>query len=82
VNVKASKPPTCVAVQALRGIDPLLDQYAQDLRSAARSESLTLVDIFDVFERCGKVRGQAIDNILLAREEFRVIRRDDGNHLD
>jgi len=58
--------PGLLDVQAARGIDLLLDQYAEDVRGVAKSESLPLVDIFDAFERYGKVPGQAIDDILLA----------------
>jgi len=58
--------PGLLDVQAARGIDLLLDQYAEDVRSVANSESLPLVDVFDAFERYGKIPGQAIDDILLA----------------
>jgi lysophospholipase L1-like esterase len=58
--------PGLLDVQAARGIDLLLDQYAQDVRSVAKSDSLPLVDVFDAFERYGKIPGQAIDDILLA----------------
>ena len=46
---------------------PLLKwlQYAEDVRNVAKSESLPLVDVFDAFERYGKIPGQAIDDILL-----------------
>ncbi len=53
-------------VQAARGIDRLLDRYAEDVRNLAKSESLPLVDVFDAFERYGNVPGQTIDDILLA----------------
>ena len=58
--------PGLLDVQAVRGIDLLLDQYAEDVRSVAKSESLPLVDVFDAFERYGKVPGQSIEDILLA----------------
>ncbi len=58
--------PGLLDVQAVRGIDLLLDQYAADVRDVARSESLPLVDVFDAFERYGNVPDQAIDDILLA----------------
>ncbi len=58
--------PGLLDVQAVRGIDLLLDQYAEDVRSVAKSESLPLVDVFDAFEGYGKIPGQAIDDILLA----------------
>jgi lysophospholipase L1-like esterase len=58
--------PGLLDVQTARGIDLLLDQYAEDVRNVAKSESLPLVDVFDAFERYGKVPGQTIDDILLA----------------
>jgi hypothetical protein len=58
--------PGLLDVQAVRGIDLLLDQYAEDVRNVAKTESLPLVDVFDAFERYGKVPGHAIDDILLA----------------
>jgi lysophospholipase L1-like esterase len=58
--------PGLLDVQAARGIDLLLDQYAEDTRTVARTESLPLVDVFDAFERYGNVPGQSIDDILLA----------------
>jgi lysophospholipase L1-like esterase len=58
--------PGLLDVQAVRGIDLLLDQYAEDVRSVAKSESLPLVDVFEAFERYGMIPGQAIDDILLA----------------
>ena len=61
-----AKHPGLLDVQAIRGIDLLLDQYAEDVRSVAKSESLPLVDVFDAFERYGRVPNQSIDDILLA----------------
>jgi lysophospholipase L1-like esterase len=58
--------PGLLDVRADRGIDLLLDQYAEDVRDVAKSESLPLVDVFDAFERYGKAPGQTIDDILLA----------------
>jgi lysophospholipase L1-like esterase len=58
--------PGLLDVRAVRGIDLLLDQYAEDVRDVAKSESLSLVDVFDAFELYGKAPGQAIDDILLA----------------
>jgi lysophospholipase L1-like esterase len=58
--------PGLLDVQADRGIDLLLDHYAEDVRSVAKSESLPLVDVFDAFERYGKVPSNSIDDILLA----------------
>jgi lysophospholipase L1-like esterase len=58
--------PGLLDVRADRGIDLLLDQYAEDVRDVAKNESLPLVDVFEAFERYGKTPGQAIDDILLA----------------
>jgi len=58
--------PGLLDVQSVRGIDLLLDQYAEDVRDVAKSESLPLVDVFDAFERYGMAPGQTIDDILLA----------------
>jgi lysophospholipase L1-like esterase len=52
-------------VDQVRGIDLLLDVYAQDVRDVARQNVLPLVDVFDAFERYGSVAGQSIDDILL-----------------
>jgi lysophospholipase L1-like esterase len=58
--------PGLLDVHAVRGIDLLLDQYAEDVRGVAKRESLPLVDVFDAFERYGNTPGQSIDDILLA----------------
>jgi lysophospholipase L1-like esterase len=58
--------PGLLDVQAVRGIDLLLDRYAADVRNVAKSESLPLVDVFDAFERYGDVPDQTMDDILLA----------------
>jgi hypothetical protein len=56
--------PGLLDVQAVRGIDLLLDQYAS--RNVAKIESFPLVGVFDAFERYGNVPDQTIDDILLA----------------
>jgi lysophospholipase L1-like esterase len=58
--------PGLLDVQVVRGIDLLLDQYAEDVRDVAKNESLPLVDVFDAFERYGNAPDQTIDDILLA----------------
>jgi hypothetical protein len=40
----------------VRGIDQLLDAYAQDVRNVAQSEAVALVGIFDAFEQYGATR--------------------------
>jgi lysophospholipase L1-like esterase len=58
--------PGLLDVHAVRGIDRLLDRYVAVVREVAQHESVPLVDVFDAFERYGEVRGQSIDDILLA----------------
>jgi lysophospholipase L1-like esterase len=58
--------PGLLDVRAVRGIDLLLDQYAEDVRDVAKGEGLRVVDVFDAFEHYGTVPGQSIDDILLA----------------
>jgi len=65
--IKAFKEhPGLLDVNAVRGIDRLLDVYAQDVREVAKTESLPLVDVFAAFESYGSLAGQSIDDILLA----------------
>jgi lysophospholipase L1-like esterase len=49
-----------------RGIDALLDLYAQDVRDVARDEDTAIVDVFAAFEDCGKQPGKSMDDLLLA----------------
>jgi len=49
-----------------RGIDALLDLYAQDVRDVARDEDTAIVDVFAAFEDYGKQPGKSIDDLLLA----------------
>jgi lysophospholipase L1-like esterase len=49
-----------------RGIDRWLDLYAQDVRDVARTEHVTLVDVFQAFEDYGARPGNNINDILLA----------------
>jgi lysophospholipase L1-like esterase len=53
-------------VGAPRGIDRLLDVYAEDARTVATRESLPLVDVFAAFEDYDRAPGRSIDEILLA----------------
>ncbi len=57
--------PGLLNVDEVRGIDRLLEVYAQDVRDVAKSEAVTLVDVFDAFERYGEVPGQSVNDILL-----------------
>jgi lysophospholipase L1-like esterase len=62
--------PGLLDVTAVRGIDKLLDVYAQDVREVAKGESVALVDIFEAFEHYGAVPGQSIDDLLLASDRI------------
>jgi lysophospholipase L1-like esterase len=61
-----SEHPGLLDVGNPRGIDRLLDLYAQDVRDVARAESVELVDVFEAFENYGATPGQSINDILLA----------------
>ena len=52
--------------RAVRGIDQLLDVYAQDAREVARAEHVALVEVFEAFESYDKVPGQSVNELLLA----------------
>ncbi len=58
--------PGLLDVSKERGIDQLLDLYAQDVRAVAISEAVALVDIFAAFEQYDTVAGQSVNDILLA----------------
>jgi lysophospholipase L1-like esterase len=60
-----SEHPGLLNVGSPRGIDQLLDLYAQDVRDVARAESVALVDVFEAFENYGATPGQSISDILL-----------------
>jgi lysophospholipase L1-like esterase len=62
--------PGLLDVTAVRGIDKLLDVYAQDVRDVAKNESVALVDIFEAFEHYGAVPGQSTDELLLASDRI------------
>jgi len=49
-----------------RGINTLLDLYAQDVRDVARESNVNLVDVFKVFEDYAAAPGNSIDELLLA----------------
>jgi lysophospholipase L1-like esterase len=58
--------PGLLDVSKERGIDQLLDAYAEDVRAVAKSEAVALVDVFAAFEQYGAIRGQSVNDILLA----------------
>lgn len=63
--------PGLLDTDAERGIDALLDVYAQEVRDLARSESIPLVDVHAAFEEYGVEAGQSVHDLLM---------QDDGIH--
>jgi len=53
-----------------RGIDRLLDIYAQRVRKVARAENVPLVDVFERFEAYDRVPGQSIHDLLIDGDEM------------
>jgi lysophospholipase L1-like esterase len=51
-----------------RGLDALLDLYAEDARTVARDDAVPLVDVHRAFEEYGGAPGQAVDDLLLERD--------------
>ena len=60
------KHPGLLDTRAVRGLNALLDVYAQDARAVAREERVALVDVFEAFESYDRVPGQSVNDILLA----------------
>ena len=58
--------PELLDTTAERGIDRLLEQYAADVRTVARSERVALVDIYRAFEAYGRDPGKSVNDLLLA----------------
>lgn len=63
--------PGLLDTDAERGIDELLDLYAQEVRDAAREEAIPLVDVHASFEECGDEPGRSVLDLLM---------EDDGIH--
>jgi acyl-CoA thioesterase-1 len=57
--------PGLLDTDAERGIDALLDVYAQEVRDLARSESIPLVDAHAAFEEYGDEAGQSVHDLLM-----------------
>jgi len=49
-----------------RGIDRLLEEYANDVREVSRSERVGLVDVYRAFESYGREPGKSVNDLLLA----------------
>jgi len=60
-----SRIPALLDTSEERGINALLDLYAQDVREVANDKNVALIDVFKVFEDYGKQPGQSINNLLL-----------------
>jgi lysophospholipase L1-like esterase len=62
--------PGLLDTHKVRGIDRLLDIYAQDTRDVAHADGAALVDVHKTFEEFGRMPGHAVTDLLL----------DDGIH--
>ncbi len=51
-----------------RGINDLLDVYAQDTRDVAREEPVLLVDVHGAFEEYGDEAGQSVHDLLMEED--------------
>ena len=65
IEIFSSKPGLLDTGQE-RGINALLDLYAQDVRDVATEQGTPLVDVFAAFEDYGKQPGRSIGELLLA----------------
>lgn len=57
--------PGLLDTHSVRGINRLLDVYAQDARDVSRAEGAALVDIHKAFEDFGRVPGHSMTDLLL-----------------
>jgi lysophospholipase L1-like esterase len=65
--IKAFEPhPELLSIADERGIDRLLEQYANDVREICRSERVALVDVYRGFESYGREPGKSVNELLLA----------------
>ena len=60
------KSPGLLDTESERGIDRLLDVYAQDARDVASGEAVPLVDVHRVFEEHAGATGRSIDELLVS----------------
>jgi lysophospholipase L1-like esterase len=58
--------PRILDVDQPRGIDRLLDEYAQDVREVAHAEHVPLVDVFAAYEAYGKRPRHSVSELLIA----------------
>ena len=47
------------------GYNVFVSRYAEVVRTLAREEKVTLIDIYDIFQKYGKESGQSVDDLLL-----------------
>ncbi|MBN2204012.1 MAG: hypothetical protein JW767_03215 [Thermoleophilia bacterium] len=57
--------PGLLDTEAERGIDTLLDVYAQESRDVASEEAVPLVDVHAAFEEYGDEAGQSVQDLLM-----------------
>ncbi|NQV87678.1 MAG: endonuclease/exonuclease/phosphatase family protein [Woeseiaceae bacterium] len=62
-----------------RGINALLDPYAQDVRDVAKDEKVALIDVFTVFEDYDSQSGKSINDLLIAGDGIHP--NAEGQHL-
>ena len=58
--------PGLLDTAAERGLNGLLDLYAETVREVAREEGVPLVDVHRAFEAYGRAPGQSIRELLIA----------------
>jgi len=59
------KNPSLLDTHSERGINALLDLYAQDVRDVALEQGVPLVDVHLAFEQYGRTLGCSIHNLLV-----------------
>ena len=60
-----NKTPGLLDTSEERGINALLNLYAQDVRDVAQDKNVALIDVFKAFEDYGNQPGKSITNLLL-----------------
>ena len=74
-----SKTPGLLDTSEERGINALLDLYAQDVREVANDKNVALIDVFKVFEDYGEPPGRSINDLLLPGDGIHP--NAEGQHL-
>jgi acyl-CoA thioesterase-1 len=60
--------PGLLDTDAERGLDELLDGYAQEVRDVAREEAVPLVDVHATFEEYGDEAAQSVQDLLMEND--------------